>query len=1085
MEYFAGHRKVGVRNGFHHSNARDIAASLRWRRASPGETTTVAPEGPSVNSSACLSILIGLTLIAGGSAARDNNRPPIPSNNSAAASPPSNGASSLSQLVIPGSRRSFLRMAAISQQIAPEETLPLLSRNVFVHGYEGTSRETEFLVLLRRYVHQARELAALAANSDGTIRVSNCDEAAPLLHILGVRATGGCGNPNTSLRTEDPERAFVTIDSGFPLPQLEKALEAGKPFEYSVSSSPVPVLFNERDWTAAIKRPSDQGKDLLDAILDDANLARLYWALSRMDPDTSRFLQQSIGIGKLLPYAGVLDFYGREFCVRDGRVVVPGGQNAESAWKDLVGASPASPTAFIVRLLARDKGWLAAYFDALSRTNGVRTAYFTEPDRLREFYEGLRAPDPNSPATRGSFRPAPELLRIVACLRLNKSGEPLVPGNIEVWKDILFRGHDAQHIRKWAGRSRSLENPDQLVAIMFGLSRAPIESEQLQAYMAISEIDGRRPDGHHLAPATVRLLAKKFEEYRDQYPMFTEFPELSDPSIALFFDVAGKMTSTPSAMRANALGLFQANVGIWQILARQGEISPSRLDDSWQQAIKPFAMVKSSADLFDAGRVSLDELCQFSAVKSKASENVIIDLLAGPAQETSAGKLVHREVANQIRSVMDDQRLVSLDTLLTVGNALAEKARGQQPQEYVTALASQTREFQMPRPIFSNGERSEWAAGIYNNRHTDLQMKTDIPKVLKSPSSSAAQIEDARGQLASFLRDTLVGLNYAYYEPPGAQALHINPLFVRSHDFAGETLGGVKSLWQAPVILGQGTPAGGGAHFVGSLADLPYALADLEQDFISPENTQALIWRELVPTVLTAAIVPRWWNVTPIELHAIALYQRAGEELLTASERDEALRGQVMVILSRRMLPPQTWRIEQALQSDRVAEFLPQIMPADTFYLAAEYQQEFPDQFATRGNSAKELANLSREHPEQVNWSRLSQDFGTPHPSMTADYGLELLNMKPMPPMAGDASRFLAESWDSPNLYWARLLDEAGDAPVMLTTLAPELTRLMVRKIFATDLEDWAALDRAMRATGEEFQHNKLASALPEGAVRQ
>jgi hypothetical protein len=43
----------------------------------------------------------------------------------------------------------------------------------------------------------------------------------------------------------------------------------------------------------------------------------------------------------------------------------------------------------------------------------------------------------------------------------------------------------------------------------------------------------------------------------------------------------------------------------------------------------------------------------------------------------------------------------------------------------------------------------------------------------------------------------------------------------------------------------------------------------------------------------------------------------------------------------------------------------------------------------------------------------------------------------------------------------------------------------MVRKIFATDLEDWAALDRAMRATGEEFQHNKLASALPEGAVRQ
>jgi hypothetical protein len=1040
-----------------------------------------------VNSSMCLSILIALTLIAGDSAAaRDNGRPPVPSANSAAASPHSDGSgSSFSQLVIPGSRRSFLRMAAISQQITPEEVLPLLSRNVFIHGYEGTSRETEFLILLRRYVHQARELAALAANDDRTIRIEQCDQAGPLLHVLGFRASTGCGNPNISLKTEDPERAFVTIDSGFPLPQLEKALQTSKPFEYAVSSSPVPVLFDESDWTSAIgKHAKEQGRDLLDMILDDPNLARLYWALSRIDPDTSRFLQQSIGIAKLLPYAAVLDFYGREICVRNGRIIVPGGDNAADAWGDLVGASPASPASFVIRLLARDKGWLAAYFDALSRSNDTRTVYFTDPDRLREFYDGLRAPDPSASATRGSFRPAPELLRIVTRLHLNSNGEPLVPGNLEVWKDTLFRGRDGQRIRKWVGH-RSLSNPDQLIAIMFGLSRAPIDSEQLQAYMAVSEIDSRRPTGHHLAPATVRLLARKFGEYGDQYPVFTEFPELSDPSIALFFDVAEKMTSTPAAMRANALGLFQANLGIWEILARQGQISNSQMDDSWQQVIKPFAMVKSAAGLFEAGRVSLDELCELSTTKSKASEDVIIDLLAGPAQETLAGKQMHREIADQIRSVMDDQRLVSLDTLLTVGNALADKTRGKQPQDYVSELASQTREFQMPRPIFSNGERSEWAAGIYNNRHTDLQMRTDIPRILKSPSATAAQIDDARGQLASFLRDTLVGLNYAYYEPPGAQALHVNPLFVRSHDFAGETLGGVKSLWQAPVMLGQGSPAGGGAHFVGSLADLPYALADLEQDFISPENTQALIWRELVPTVLAAAVVPRWWNVSPVELHAVALYQRAGEELLTSAEKDETIHDQVMKILSQRMLPPQTWRIEQALRSEAIAGMLPQIMPADTFYLAAEYQQEFPGHLGAAGSAARELADLCREHPEQTNWSRLSHDFGIPHPSMADDYGLQLLNMKPMPPMAGDASRFLAESWDSPNLYWARLVDEAGDSPVMLTTLAPELTRLMVRKIFATDLEDWPALDRAMRATGEEFQHGKLASALPVDAVRQ
>src|SRR5947207_11418347 len=113
-------------------------------------------------------------------------------------------------------------------------------------------------------------------------------------------------------------------------------------------------------------------------------------------------------------------------------------------------------------------------------------------------------------------------------------------------------------------------------------------------------------------------------------------------------------------------------------------------------------------------------------------------------------------------------------------------------------------------------------------------MRTEIPKVLKSASASSSQIDEARGQLASFLRDALVGLNYAYYEPPGAQALHNNPLFVRSHDFAAETVMGMKSVWQAPQLFGQGSPAGGGARFVGSLADLPYVLSELEQDFIQP-----------------------------------------------------------------------------------------------------------------------------------------------------------------------------------------------------------------------------------------------------------
>ncbi len=665
---------------------------------------------------------------------------------------------------------------------------------------------------------------------------------------------------------------------------------------------------------------------------------------------------------------------------------------------------------------------------------------------------------------------------------MESSGEPLVPGNLEVSKDILLEGRNSKFARKW---KEHISGPDQLVQIMFALSRAPTNSGPLQIYMAISELDSRRSPEHRLAPETVRLLARKFEEYSDQYRLFSEFPELSDESIALFLDVAQGLKNTPTAVRGNAYGLFQANVGIWQILARQGQISNSHLNDSWQQMIKPFATIRSAAQLYDAGRASLAELFRSSAGKARGSQDEIIDLLAGPRQNSPEGKQMHRELSARIRSVLDDQRLVSLDTLMTLGDALAEKARGKQPAEYMILLAGQTREFEMPRPIFTNSERSEWASGIYNNHHTDVQMRNDLPKVLKSSAASRAQIEEARGQLASFLRDTLVGLNYAYYEPPGAQALHNNPLFVRSHDFAGDTVEGMTTLWQAPELMGQGSPAGGGAHFVGSLADLPYALAELEQDFISPNSVQALIWQELTPPeLLTSATVPRWWDVTPLELHAVALYQRTGEELLAASTQDEALRSEVLTVLADRLLPQRVRQVEQALLAGHATELLPQMMPADTFYLAAEYLRKYPEQPGALGSATQELQDLCRQHPDQVSWKRLSHDFGTPHPHIAQNYGLELLNVAPMPPFSGYSSRFLAESWDSPNLYWARLADEGGYSPVMLNHFVPELTRMMVEKIFATDFEDWPALLRAMHEAGSDFREGKLTSPSRISAVQ-
>jgi hypothetical protein len=174
----------------------------------------------------------------------------------------SNPASVPDVVVIPGPLRSFLRMAAISQKAAPEEVLPLLAEMVMTKGYSD-GRPTEFLVLLKRYLRQATELAELA-QPEGVIRVVNCNQAKPLLAILGYQLRSSCG-PGVTLQTADPARAFLTIDSGFPLADLEQAIREDKPFSLPFSSTQLPALFASEDWNAISGTP--QAFSLLDSLL--------------------------------------------------------------------------------------------------------------------------------------------------------------------------------------------------------------------------------------------------------------------------------------------------------------------------------------------------------------------------------------------------------------------------------------------------------------------------------------------------------------------------------------------------------------------------------------------------------------------------------------------------------------------------------------------------------------------------------------------------------------------------------------------------------------------------------------------------
>lgn len=977
-------------------------------------------------------------------------------------------------VAIPGPLRSFLRMAGISQEVTPNEVLPMLARNVFLHGFEN-GKETEFLILIDRYVHLARELQQLTGK-DGKIQVSGCGDAAQLVHVLGYKFQHGCSRTNASLSTEDAERAFLTVDSGFPLTELEESLETGKTFTYAFPATPVPVLFHQNDWIGISTWRQKSGGDLLDVLLHDQQVGRLYSAMTRIDVDTAAELHRSPGLGRLLPFAASFDFYGSQICIQNNTVLVPGGPDAEKIWASLTGASPHSPAEFVLRLFARDRGWLAAYFDVLSRVSPEQQVHLVKEPRLKGIYEAYRASGLNVSAATGVFPRNAELLLLLSSIHWQPDNDqPVIPGDLKVWQEVFSRQAHTYGYKEWVKRVHGIQTPERFLDAVAAATNIVTENGPAQMYMMVSAIANRRPSGDPLSNETVQLLTSRFNEYQNWYLIFADFPQLRDESIAQFIKTADRMNgiSAPT-LRANALGAFQADIGIWQILARQKQIPETAISSSWNDALGPFGKVSSSTDLFDAARTSLSSIVVAAGGHPNPSQDEIVDLLAGPNQQTADGTRVHDELASRMRAVLNDQRLASLDTLFGLYDGLEEAAKGKVTGDSLLPMAEDLHEFEMPRPIFTGGERLAWSPLIYTSRHAELQVQTDLTKVLRS-SRSPEQLEATRGRLTPFLRDTLVGLNYAYYEPPGAQVLHNNPLFVRSHDFSVSSVQGIEQVWGAPELIGIGATAGGGAYLMGSLADLPYALASAEEDFIAPEKVQALIWRETVPQLLVGAVVPRWWDVSRDELHAAALYQRAGEELLMTAQTDSQVREKVINILRDRLSTERLERLEESLERPQgKKDLLGTLLPSDTFYLAAHFRKSFPDEAAKYGQACRDLDELARKDPADTTPQRLSNDFGVPHPRLSKTDDPSLLAREPFPVSGGYSSRLFGESWESSNLYWARLADEMGYPPVMLNVLVPELTHHMVANIFATYVDDWPALLRAMQQTGDEFRQGKF-----------
>ncbi len=979
---------------------------------------------------------------------------------------------------IPGPLRSFQRMAAVSSDLGPADLLPSLARNIITNGYQASHsnealEQTEYLKLVTRYLSQARELSALAGD-DHIIDVATCEstEAGQLLKILGYRLRAGCGD-DAVLETVNPSRAFLTIDSGFPLAELEEALRKNQPFRYDYHSTQVPVLFGPDYWLAGEK--NKKAADFIDVFIADPSMARLYLAMTKLDPATTDELRKAYAMERWRAFAHVLDFFGGQFEIRNGRITVPGGERSAAMWAEMVGAPVDRGAEFVEKIISKDDGWMASYFDALSRAKGRLRDYLTEPQRMKRFYLAVRGRVTSPGPARPVFRSNADMLLLTSRLQIQADGTPHIPGGLEPWKQLFVVHPHGKYDGKLTRAATTWKTPDDVVEALFALCRKSVENEPLKVFMAISDIDRNRRAP--LATATVHRLAFEYRQFGSQYAIFNDAPNLKDETILAVLDTMAALTKIKDpGQRADTVGMYQALVSLWQILCRQSQIPEAKADETLKAIVDLFKKVGNDRELFDAGRAGIRNLLAAAGTRDDSSpQDRLMELLAGPARSQDAEH--HRQMVAELNALFEAQRLVSLKTLFDLADHLESVSRGERLNvAMANRLAARISEIRLPRTTLTTIEKNSFSFGYWTEKHIEEQRNLNLRQVVDKAAGNSEKLKEIRGLLAPILRDTLVGFSYIYYSPPGGQIIRTNPLFVRSHDFLG--VQATTHTWRSAELFGTGWPSNGGGRLLGSLTGLVYALAEAEQNFLVPTQTQALIWGDLVPQIMLSAKVPRWWQVSAAEQHWLALHLRLSEELLAAAAVNPALRNTVLEKLNIQVTPNRRSRLARLLESGQVREAIDTLTPSEMYVLAANYLADRGSREASDSPVEAELRRLTSADPGIP--ARVAAAYGSPHPTLANSYRPELLNLPTFPTLMGYSSRVMAESWESNNLYWAALADELHLPPAQLNLLVPQLTQKVVERIFATHLEDWPAVLRSLRWIGDDYRQKARPQMLNE-----
>jgi hypothetical protein len=413
-------------------------------------------------------------------------------------------------------------------------------------------------------VRVALPLPVPAAQIAETLGIADIDRSHFALDV--IRTLFAVGLPEGDLR----QRA-----------KLKELLMAPAPLK----GEQVPVPLDIAIWRETLLPRPIPDDQMMAAIFSERASALLYHGLAGMDDDTLAWLgPERDTLRALTRHPGAFGAFGPSVRVQAGKVMVPGGEEAEPIWAAVVRADPTKPAAFVRRLFDDQTGNLAWFYDALAQLDAPHlqfafggavpaTSLVDRTKALLDAFEhgGTDWRPEDQPFARRPVDPALTL----ALVAVNPDGTLVGPTSRTFWERVFDNNPTPSAAREIASNGDT--SPIDAVWLISRVHHVPVDlgRRRLEAFLFAQRMFPGPRDGDSTTLVALRA-------------------HIAFPALMMTLERAGvrsPLTMTAAVTRAEALNgigddqrrrsailQFQAMLGILERMARSGGLARADVD---------------------------------------------------------------------------------------------------------------------------------------------------------------------------------------------------------------------------------------------------------------------------------------------------------------------------------------------------------------------------------------------------------------------------------------------------------------------------------------------------------------------------